>query len=404
MVYKKILILLALVAIFGACKKETISVIGNDILPNGDKFTVNYFEFNKTNAVTVEGKKFVSNNRDIALLGSYTLDDKFGTTTADFITQVRLASLNTNFYDSLVVDSVKLFLSLNDDKFYGEENTEFHFSIFELNTDIYFDSTYYTNFDATTVIDNKICDTTFTPNTDDKILTFSLDNSYGEKVINADTTSTNEDFIKLIQGLYIKTDSILVGGSVLYIDYKSANSFIKIYYRDKPNSNGFVSNEIDLVLNNNCAEINMFKHIYGDIQFNDTLEYIYTQGMAGPMGKLDISDVKVFSDSGKIVINKAELVVYNENDMVYESPEKMFIEVIDPTEETSLVKTGYLNDDKTEYSFIITNHVTSIIDGIESKTGIYLYPAEPTVNASKTKLINNFNSKNIKLKLTYTKY
>lgn len=148
----------------------------------------------------------------------------------------------------------------------------------------------------------------------------------------------------------------------------------------------------------------MFKHIYGDIQFNDTLEYIYTQGMAGPMGKLDISDVKVFSDSGKIVINKAELVVYNENDMVYESPEKMFIEVIDPTEETSLVKTGYLNDDKTEYSFIITNHVTSIIDGIESKTGIYLYPAEPTVNASKTKLINNFNSKNIKLKLTYTKY
>ena len=405
--FKTSLFLLIVLIAFSACKKDTVSVIGNDILPDGDKFAVKYFKFNNNNAVTVKGKRFVSNNRDIALLGSYTLDDNFGLTTAEFITQVRASYLSIDFADTLIVDSVKLFLSLNDEKYYGEENTEFRFNIYELNQTIYFDSTYYTNFEASSIInENSICDTTFTPNTNDKIIEFSLNKNYGQQIIDAYKTnnfSTNDDFVKVIKGLYIKTDSIINGGSILYIDYKSANSYIKVYYTETKNGSE-TAQDFDLVINNYCAEINMFYHTYGNIEFNDTTNYVYAQGMSGAMGKLDLSFVKTFADSGKIVINKAELVIPNENDITYGSPQKLFIEIIDESSTNTLVKTGYLNNDKTEYSFVITSHIKSIIDGIETKTGVYIYPANPTTNASKVKLINNFDNKSIELKLTYTKY
>jgi len=405
--FKIILFFVVIIAVFSACKKETISVVGNDILPDGDVLSVRYYVFENNNAVTVEGKRIVTDNRDYALLGSYTLDDKFGTASADFIVQVRASSLNVDIVDSFVVDSVKLFLSLNEEKYYGDENTEFRFKIHELNQTIYFDSTYYSDFDASAVIDaNTICDTTYTPNTDDNIIEFSLNTDYGNKIINGykdNSFGTNDEFVEIIQGLYITTDSIMSGGSVLYIDYKSKNSYVKVYYTEtkagKPEASDF-----DLVINNYSAEINMFHHTYGDIQFNDTTDYVYAQGMAGSMGKLDLAFVKSFEDSGKVVINKAELVIPNENDAVYGSPAKAFIEIIDPESTTSLVKTGYLNDDGTEYSFIITSHIASIIKGVESKTGIYFYPADPSINASKIKLINNFDNKSIKLKLTYTKY
>ncbi len=392
---------------FSACKKDTVSVIGNDILPDGDKFAVKYFVFKNNDAITVKGKRFVSNNRDYALLGSYTLDDMHGTSTANFITQVRTTSLTIDFSDTIVVDSVKLFLSFNDEKYYGDENTEFKFSIHELNQTIYFDSTYYTDFDASSIIEpTSICDTTFTPNTEDKIIEFSLDNTYGQKIIDAyksNSFSTNDEFVDVIKGLYIKTDSIISGGSILYLDYKSTDSYLKVYYTETKNGEN-KPQDFDLVINNYCAEINMFNHTYGNIEFNDTTDFVYAQGMAGAMGKLDLSFVKTFADSGKIVINKAELIIPNENDPNYGSPQEMFIEIIDTTSETTLVKTGYLNDEGTEYSFVITNHIKSIIDGVETKTGVYIYPANPTINASKVKLINNFDNKSIELKLTYTKY
>jgi len=405
--FKTSLFFVIVLVAFSACKKDTVSVIGNDILPDGDKFAVNYYVFKNNDAITVKGKQFISDNRDYALLGSYTLDDMHGTSTADFITQVRASSLSIDFSDTIVVDSVKLFLSFNTDKYYGDENTEFKFSIHELNQTIYFDSTYYTDFDASTIIEpTSICDTTYTPNTNDEIIQFSLNNAYGLKVIDAYNTNsfgTNDEFVKIIQGLYITTDSITTSGSILYIDYKSANSFIKIYYTETK-AGVESAQDFDLVINNYCAEINMFHHTYGNIEFNDTTDFIYAQGMSGAMGKLDLSFVKTYADSGKIVINKAELVIPNENDITYGSPEKLFIEKDGADSTSSLVKTGYLNDDGTEYSFVITSHVKSIIDGVETKTGVYIYPANPTTNASKVKLINNFNNKSIELKLTYTKY
>lgn len=402
-----LLFITVIITLFSCNKEETVSKIGNDILPDGDKLNVKYFVLNDIAAVTVPGKRFVSNNRDIALLGSYNFDSKFGLTKADFISQVRPASLGITFADTIVVDSVKLYLAFNEEKYYGDENTEFRFKIYELNNDIYFDSTYYTDFNPSSIIDiNTICDTTFTPNTDGDILSFSLSKEYGQKIIDVykyDSLASNEDFLNKIKGLYITTDSINFGGSILYIDYKSENSFVKVYCTETKN-NVLINTDFEVLLNNYSAEINMFKHTYGDIQFEDTTDYIYAQGMAGAMGKVDLSPVKLFSDTSKVVINKAELIVPNENDITYGSPEKMYIEIIDTTSENNLVKYGYLNDDGTEYSFLVTDHITSIIDEIDNNTGIYIYPADPTINASKVKLINDNDNKNIKIKLTYTKY
>jgi hypothetical protein len=404
--YTTILLLIAV-----ACNKEDQSLIGKDILPDGDNFNVEYYIFDSINAVTIPGKKSISNNRSIALLGSYNLDPNFGMVKADFATHLRLSSTTTIFGDSIQIDSVKFFVLFNgdnaEDRYYGDKTTELHFKVYELDSTIYYDSTYYSNFQLNTASNNlPICDTTFVPNYENTSFELKLDTSFGRKVINAynsHTTITNEDFIKDIKGIYVTTDSVSSGGSIMYINHLSNNTFIRIYYKSKVN-NTLSNREFDLYINSYSAEINMFKNTVGNIQYNTSADYIYTQGMGGPIGNLDLSFVETYSDSGKIVINKAELILPNENDAIYGSPEKMYIEIVDTTGATNLVKSGYLNDDKTEYSFIITDHITSIINKKETKTGIYIYPANPTINAGKTKLINNLNNKNIKLKLTYTKY
>lgn len=398
-----------------SCRKETVSHVGDNILPAGDKFKVSYVEI-PFSAKTVKGEEnlFKINGQNTALFGSYNFNDEFGTSQAAFLTQIKLNKENPDFGTNPKIDSVMFYFLLKDSASYGDKNTPLQFKIYELNKSIYSDSTYYANqFDYRNYINENstICDTSFSVSEiKDNFITFNLDTNFAHKILYApaDSLADNATFINYIKGICVTADTVANGGAVLYGSHLSKNTQIVIYYHNiNSETSDTTYNKFELLINNNCASVNSFYHSYGNINFNDsTQEYVYIQGMGGAIGKVDFSLLKTFfADSGKVMVNKAEVILPNEEDVLGTySPREIMLERIDTDSLTTLAQKGYLSDDKTEYSVVLTGYINDIITGAESFTQMYIYPAYPVINAGKTKIINNKNNKSIKLKITYTKY
>lgn len=413
MQYKNIFLLIFISILLFSCEKEDRSLIGKDILPDSDVLGTDYYQFNGIKAFTVSGEKVESQNKVSVMLGSIDFGDEYGHSKADFITQTRLSVLMPGFIgfgDNPVVDSVKMFILYHGDKYYGDTLNDLNVKIYEITDDIYLDSTYYSNYDASLIIDegSPICSQTISPAPTSNLLELNIDNSFGERIVTADTSilSDNDKFLEDFKGLYITSDSVSSGGSILYFSLISPSTYIKIYYHNDTDTLDY-----DLLMNTSCAEISMFKNSrYNNIDLNDsTSDFIYTQAMAGIKGKVDLSVVKTFADSGNISINKAELV-FDYQSQINAEPEKLYLQVVDGEENTkpSDYLLGYYdgkyNDDNSTYTFVITKHVSDIISGAQQFPELYIYPYNGSLTANRATLINNFDNKNIKLKIIYTKY
>jgi len=411
--YKNIFLLIFVSILLFSCEKEDKSLIGKDILPDSDVLGTDYFQFNNIKASTVAGEKVESQNKISVMLGSINFGDEYGHSKADFITQTRLSVLMPGFAgfgNNPMVDSVKMFMLYYGDKYYGDTLSDLNIKIYEINDDIYLDSTYYSNFDANLIYDegNLICEQLISPAPSSNLLELNIDNDFGQRIVDADTSLLNDNdvFLETFKGLYITTDSVTSGGSILYFSLISPSTFIKIYYH-----NDVDTLDYDLLINTSCAEISMFKNSgYNNINFNDnSSEFIYTQAMAGIKGKIDLSVVKTFADSGNVTINKAELV-FDYQSQTNPEPKKLYLRVVDGEDNTrpSDYNLGYYNgkynSDNETYSFVITKHISDIITGVQQYPELYVYPSNSALTANRATLINNFDNKNIKLKIIYTKY
>jgi len=410
--YKNIILLIFFSILLFSCKKEDKSLIGKNILPDSDVLGTEYFQFNNIKAFTVAGEKIESQDKLSVMLGSIDFGDEYGHSKADFITQTRLSVLKPTFAgfgNNPVVDSVKMFMLYVGDKYYGDTLTDLNIKIYEINDDIYLDSTYYSDFDPSLIYDesNPICNQTISPKPSTNLLELNIDNDFGQKIVDIDTNllTDNDIFVENFKGLYITSDSITSGGAILYFSLISKATYIRIYYH-----NDIDTLDYDLLINEYCAEISMFKHSRYNIDFNDsTSQFIYTQAMAGVKGKIDLSVVKTFADSGNVTINKAELV-FDYQSQTNPEPEKLYLQVVDGEDDTkpSDYNLGYYNgnydSDNDTYSFVITKHVSDIITGVQQYPELYVYPYNSALTANRATLINNFDNKNIKLKIIYTKF
>jgi len=410
--YKNIILLIFFSILLFSCKKEDKSLIGKNILPDSDVLGTEYFQFNNIKASTVAGSKIESHDKLSVMLGSMDFGDEYGHSKADFITQTRLSVLKPTFAgfgNNPIVDSVKMFMLYVGDKYYGDTLTDLNIKIYEINDDIYLDSTYYSDFDPSLIYDesNPICNQTISPAPSTNLLELNINNDFGQKIVEIDTNllKDNDVFVENFKGLYITSDSVTNGGSILYFSLISKATYIRIYYH-----NDIDTLDYDLLINEACAEIGMFKHSRYNIDFNDsTSQFVYTQTMAGIRGKIDLSVVKTFADSGNVTINKAELV-FDYQSQTNPEPEKLYLQVVDGKDDTqpSDFNLGYYNgkynEDNQTYSFVITKHVSDIIKGTQQYPELYVYPYNSSLTANRATLINNFDNKNIKLKIIYTKF
>ena len=420
--------LICLVLLFSCTDPD---LIGLQVQPAKDKFTLLYDESSKVIAYTVREDSIRSDKTVLNLLGNYD-DPIFGRTASSIYTQIRLSSNNVDFGPSPVADSIVLSLAYKG--YYGKLR-KVNIKVSEILDDFYKDTTYYSN--KTLNISNQpLANITIVPTPTDSVtveghkmapqLRIRLDQSLAQKFIDESASvnvSDNVHFLQFFKGLNISTSFVNTEGSVLYFDLISAISQVTLYYKNDNND----SLKYNFVIDANCARFNSFNHynylnannslkqqINGDSLLGDSL--LYVQAMSGLKVKLMFPDFKTFFEGKKIALNKAELIIpveYDPTQSNYALPDKLTLVRLNENKQIAYLIDQFEGDShfrgeydatNNQYSFTITRHIQNIILNNIKDYGLYLMVSGSGINAGRVLLKGPKRSdKKMILKLTYTK-
>ena len=354
---KLIFIFLCFVFVFNSCKK-TETDIGREILPNEDLLNATYCDTSTIIAYTVLDDSLRTDESYIGyipqLVGSMA-DPVFGRTDATLYLNFTNPNNTTNigFGSDPKLDSVVLTLAYLKDTYYGDKTDVLNFNVYRLTQSIYFDSSYYSyssgvynpNEDITysgngfaTKIDPSASvyegDVAYSPH-----LRIRLKNEIGQQFLDDTTKLANTaallDFFK---GICITTKNTLINstdyGFIAHFDLTSPMSKISIYYHNGSNA---TTKKLDLTIRNNSARFNQYHHDYSFAhpdftqQLPPFLNYakgkqnLFLQGMAGSKIKIEIPYLDKFSDSGKIAVNRAELILKADKSSMFYDATKFFV-------------------------------------------------------------------------------
>lgn len=323
----RVVLILSVTAAFTSCKKELLS-LGTDILPAGDIVSIKGSDSISVTSYTYYDDSTRTDNPFVSFLGQDT-DRYFGTTTADFVTQIRLGQEWPT--DSLKIDSVKLYLHFLSIK--GGASDEVHYLRFsEIANQIYTDQPYYS-------IDNVQLSGYVSPdlplpltlNKDTLNVALDVPLEFAKHLIRDRSmlfySNNKPDFRSYFKGLYFQilpdVDPVMLSISVappasLGNFY---NSFV-FYMHDTINtSESPVTYPIILDATNKNAAYNRFKHdfttatkgdrmIHRNTTFRDQLSYV--QSLNGVYTKVVLPGLEKIKDDpsfDRIAVNRARLIV-----------------------------------------------------------------------------------------------
>jgi hypothetical protein len=308
-----------------ACEKGPTK-IGADMLPSNDFVLTRSIDTLSAFSYTMYNDSVRTDNPTQSFLGQI-FDPYFGTTTAEFVTQIRLG----NKWDGLsfTIDSVKLFLHILGVKGAGTGVTH-TIRIEEIANQIYTDSAYYSN--------KHVITTGFTfPDIDLPVLRADTVNDIVIKLpdnvlgnyLTRDTaelfhSNTRPDFRSFFKGLYFRmlpsADPVMIslslappkpGGSPL--------SYFVLFMHDDAGATKQFFFILDAV--NKNASYNRFFHDFGTASpekrinhindgFRDTLSYLqYLNGVYTKISLPGLEKMKSDSAFKNIAVNKARLTV-----------------------------------------------------------------------------------------------
>ena len=439
--YRLIALIIAVFAATTGCEENTD--LGMDVLPSTDLINVkNLVERNSISSFTYREDSVQTDEPSPTLLGMFD-DPEFGRTSVDLATQFRLQFF-PDFGTNPVVDSVRLYLYYRG--VYGDTVTPQTLRVYELESSLSVDEEYYQGVDLKSYAsDQVIGEKVFTPQiridaTANDTLTrlFSLikvplDNSLGEKLINADSLQmvNNDVFLEYFKGLYIEAEKDAEdGGAILQLDAASNDEFqgsaLVVYYNNDENMN---EEEPDTLLNpyvitSFSARVNSIEHDYSGTRFYENLNQentedslIYVQATGGLRSKIYIDDLTNWKDSVNTAINKAELIfqvdtLASEVEK-YPPPRQLLFTVLDeegreflPVDYlfSDVYYGGALNTEDYTYRFNITQHVQQIIDREAENKGFFLTTARKNSEANRVILKGSESKTGIKLVMTYSKF
>jgi len=322
------LTIVALAVFFmSSCKKEVLQ-IGSDLLPQGDFVSINSIDTLSIFSYTMIDDSVRTDHPSISYLG-YMFDPYFGTTTAGFVSQVRL----NRQWDSipLTVDSVKLYLHLLTTNG-GGKGIAHSLSIYEINDQLSTDSAYYSNthLNLTSVKVTNIALPTLRNDTINDIGLLLPGNGieFGKYLLRNPNmlfyNNNYSDFRSYFKGIYFQLDPspdpLLVSLGLTYnLSTATYYNYIALFGHD---ADGVAINYTFILdAKNTNAAYNRFTHDFststlGDkmahrnTTYRDTLSY--SQALNGVFTKLTLPGLEKLKSNGflnKIAINKARLVV-----------------------------------------------------------------------------------------------
>lgn len=419
------LFLVAAIAVLSSCN-DPDDIIGIDIQPPGDKIGLIYTDTTTVTAYTVREDSLRTDEVSLQLLGSYT-DSVFGRTDAGIFVQALLPSSNVDLGDTLALDSVVLTLAYNG--FYGDTFPAQTYHVYRLTGDMQASASYYS--DQMFAYDPaELGSTTVNPSPHDSVMVngvntaphirIRLNDSFGDTLLQMSQNNqltSNDNFLSIMKGLYIKTDSITNRGGISYINLLALQSNLTLYYRSDTTHHVF-----NFIFSVSSARTTHFVHDYtgtpvqqqlNDSTFADSLTYV--QSMSGVKTKIRLPNLKNYITNGMIAVNKAELeiTVADNSDNRLTVPDKLLvlginesgIPVFLPDEfESSGYYGGTYDATNRKYKFNIARYVQEVLTGDLQDYGLYLAISGGVVQASRVIIGGRTNpTYRIKLNLYYTK-
>lgn len=367
---------------FIACDDD-FKEIGGDLVGNNN-FDALRYKNTSLSAHSKKIKRIQSNDLSSYALGVYN-DEKYGTTSANILAQIKLASTNPEFGDNPVLDSVVLevpyFSTVVEqdpvkktyelDSVFGEDpvklslyRSNYFLRQYDPNED-YKDQAYYSD-DIGKIEENMdntpIYTTTFMPSKEEIVLSdgsdeegeedaeevedttrlsprlrLKLPKEYFQELIldreGEDALLSNENFQDFFRGLYFKSEQMGDSGVFSLLDFDSEDAGITLYFRsekekeeddDKTKYNYSLFN-----LEFDGQMVNVFDNDVEELPTDE--ENLYVKGGQGAMTVIDL-----FTDDDQLdslrntdwLINEANLKLYvNEEDLPvgYDHPQRLFI-------------------------------------------------------------------------------
>jgi len=423
-----------------ACKKP--DDFGLNVQPQGDLLNIEFSDTTSIVAYTVRDDSLQTNLSLLNLLGSMK-DPIFGSVTAGFCTQFEPQEFNINFGSNPVVDSLVLVLAYYS--YYGDTTTNQTVKVYELSASIP-DDTLYSNYNPQYDI-TELANYTYQPRPASRLmidtlsefpqLRIKLSSVLADKFIKADTTPNTgvfgsiENFQNYFKGLYVTATPVSSKGAVSYFDFKKTQnskliSKLILYYHNSSEdslSQGFIIGKSSLKINkfdhNNyldAAQI-LKDQINGNTSLGDSL--LYLQAMAGVSVKLNFPYLLNWYSAGKIVINRAELIVKAEENGTFiedfsasskltlagnDSASHYYFLIDDDSYIGGTNLGGSYNTGTKEYHFNITRQIQDFLNKNNPKNGLYLTISGKTTNATRVVVKGTKRSEGrLRLKLTYTR-
>ena len=396
--------------LFFSCRKSP-HTLGATILPENAQLKIVYGFWDGLYGHSVLEDSIRTDELLRNMLGSR-YDSVFGITTANIAAQFGLTSNGVSFGDNPILDSMVLYLRYNGE-IYGDSSTVQHLHIYELNQDMYIDSTYRSN-STFQYGDIDYADLNYKPAPHDSVvlgngeladtvapqMIINLSNispQLGQKILDADTTALSGDslFRDFFKGLYFKSEPVTSGGALFSVNFLLRGSQIILYYHNNDKD----SLQYRLSANVITPRVNTYTHDYSvspaDFQQQvingDTalgFEKLYVQGTGGIKTILKVPDIRDYTDSSRIAFNEVKLIIPGVTKPL-KAPERLalvkiaedssYVPLIDQYEGDSYFG-GKYKSSTNEYVFRITRYMQSLYTGNEANRGLYLFVSGASIN------------------------
>jgi len=415
---------LLLFLFIGIWSCETDSKIGLEITPPGERFTYHIDSSSLVKVNTLRQDSLTTEKRTRSLLGAMA-DPVFGKSRAGILTQLRLSSNDVDFGENVQLDSAVLLLKYQSAL--GDTTQVQHIRVHEIQEDLFFDSIYYSNLDISNYYTgiNPVAEFDYLPTPGADSLLIRIDNQLGEKILLADPShlQDNASFLEYFKGLYLESEFVDQGGSIVYFDLSGGDSRMTLYYKNSDED----SLKYEVVINSNCTWINKFEHDYNSSEaeafINDTtIDFgrVYLQSMAGLRAhtRFEFSDSLLEMSNEGISINKAELIIPVAQEYIVEGkPVPGSIQIFNALEDGTNdfigdiflgeeYYGGYYDSQTGEYSFNLAKYVQDLLDPDPEyrlkNTGLFIVVKDSRISANQVVLNNFEQGEKMRLVITYT--
>ncbi len=414
--------------------EEDPTRIGEEILPGSDFATIKSTDTMGIRSFTRYSDSIRSDNPAYSYLGQL-YDPIFGTTKAEFVSQVRLFP-EWDANKVFTIDSVKLYLNLLDVK--GNINAGHTLRLSEIAEQIYTDSVYYSNknvpltgYSVDVLLPELQADTV-------NNLVLDLPVEFGNYIIRDPSmlflSNDIPDFMSYFKGLYVQ---LIPRGDPAFITLSIDQSpelgvydnFIVLFMHDADG----IDSEFSFVFDSYTrdAAFNKYEHDYTTAEpgkrFDETINkdildtLAYLQGLNGVYTRIllqGLDSIKNNPSLKGISVNRARLVYpywntatgYSQSDL----PSQLYMRYTDNTG-TRYYVPDYNPDNPTFYDgkidtvagvyrFNLVTFVQRYLNDTENKVkpevDLYIQPS----STQKVIMRANGNSKPVKFEFTYTKF